>query len=131
METNNPWVKHFTDMAQGLIPYRRKMYTVTSQVGSGDVKIVTPTQAVVDRAKMDVKRKIKEASVYKPKRLKLSPQSGSGTKKKNNNNNNNKKTKNHSRKKGNTKSKQQKKKKKKSSTSSKKSKSSKSKSKKK
>ena len=87
METSsaNPWVKHFNDMAQGGIPYRKKMYTVAPQVGSGDIKIVTPTQAVVDRAKMDVKRKLKEASVYKPKRVKVVTQSGAGRRKKNNN----------------------------------------------
>ena len=80
METN-PWVKHFSDMTQGLVPYNKKIYTVTQQVGGGDVKIVTPTEAVVERAKMDVKRKLKEASVYKPKRIKVSPQSGAGAKK--------------------------------------------------
>ena len=81
METN-PWVKHFTDMAEGLVPYQRKRYTVAPQVGSGDIKIVTPTQAVVERAKMDAKRKIKDATVYKPKRVKTVSQSGGGSKKK-------------------------------------------------
>ena len=46
------------------------------------MQLVTPTQAVVERAKMDVKRKLKEASVYKPKRIKAVSQSGSGSKRK-------------------------------------------------
>ena len=68
-------------MAQGLIPYRRKHYKVLHQVGNGDIKIVTPTEAVVQRAKMDAKRKLKEAAVYKPKRARLQSQSGAGGKK--------------------------------------------------
>ena len=98
METN-PWVKHFSDMAQGLIPYQKKKHTVAPEVGSGDIKIVTPTQEVVERARTDAKRKLKEASLYKPKRVKGISQSGAGSKKKNNqkkvkknnNNSNNKK----------------------------------------
>ena len=31
--------------------------------------MVTPTEAEVERAKMDVKRKLQEASTYKPKCL--------------------------------------------------------------
>ena len=74
-------MKHFSDMAQGLVPYQRKFYKVHPQVGSGDIKIVTPTEAVVERAKMAVKRKLKEASAYKPKRFKAMPQSGAGGRK--------------------------------------------------
>ena len=76
----NAWVKHFSDMSQGLVPHKKKYYTVRPQVGGGDVQLVTPTQAVVERAKMDVKRKLKEAAVYKPKRIKVLSQSGSGSK---------------------------------------------------
>ena len=79
---SSPWVKHFTDMASGLVPYKKKYYTVQNQTGNGDVQLVTPTQAEVERAKMDVKRKLEEASSYKPKRLRLGLQSGSGQKKK-------------------------------------------------
>ena len=79
---SNPWVKHFTDMATGLVPYKKRYYTVQTQTGNGDVQMVTPTQAEVERAKMDVKRKLQEASTYKPKRFRLGPQSGSGQKKK-------------------------------------------------
>ena len=82
--TDNPWVRHFSDMAEGLIPYREKHYTMQPQVGSGDVQIVTPTQAVVDRAKMDAKRKLQEAATYKPKRIRSASQSGAGSKKKRN-----------------------------------------------
>ena len=76
------WVKHFSDMSQGLVPHKKKYYTVRPQVGGGDVQLVTPTQAVVERAKMDVKRKLKEAAVYKPQRIKVVSQSGSGSKRK-------------------------------------------------
>ena len=79
---SSPWVKHFTDMASGLVPYKKKYYTVQNQTGNGDVQLVTPTQAEVERAKMDVKRKLQEASSYKPKRLRSGLQSGSGQKKK-------------------------------------------------
>ena len=76
----NAWVKHFSDMSQGLVPYKKKYYTVYPQVGGGDVQLVTPTQAVVERAKMDLKRKLKEAAAYKPKRIKVLSQSGAGSK---------------------------------------------------
>ena len=79
---SSPWVKHFTDMASGLVPYKKKYYTVQNHTGNGDVQLVTPTQAEVERAKMDVKRKLQEASSYKPKRLRSGLQSGSGQKKK-------------------------------------------------
>ena len=79
---SSPWVKHFTDMASGLVPYKKKYYTIQNQTGNRDVQLVTPTQAEVERAKMDVKRKLQEASSYKPKRLRSGPQSGSGQKKK-------------------------------------------------
>ena len=80
--TSNAWTQHFTDMARGLVPCRKKMYVVKPQVGQGDIQMVTPTQADVERAKSDLKRKLKEASVYKPKRVRLSPQSGAGRGKK-------------------------------------------------
>ena len=80
--TSNAWTQHFMDMARGLVPCRKKMYVVKPQVGQGDIQMVTPTQADVERAKSDLKRKLKEASVYKPKRVRLSPQSGAGRGKK-------------------------------------------------
>ena len=69
-------------MASGFVPHKKKYYTVQTQTGNGDVQLVTPTQADMERAKMDIKRKLQEASTYKPKRLRSSPQSGSGQKKK-------------------------------------------------
>ena len=76
------WTQHFVDMARGLIPYQKRLYKVTVQTGNGDVQMVTPTQAVVERAKMDMKRKLAEAAtVQKPKRIRLSAQSGSGGRK--------------------------------------------------
>ena len=80
--TNN-WVKHFSDMSQGLIPYQKKFYKIQPQTGMGDIQLVTPTEADVQRAKSDMKRKLTESIGYKPKRLRLSPQSGAGQKKKN------------------------------------------------
>ena len=76
------WTQHFMDMARGLIPYQKRLYKVTVQTGNGDVQMVTPTQAVVERAKMDMKRKLAEAAtVQKPKHIRLSAQSGSGGRK--------------------------------------------------
>ena len=72
------WTQHFVDMARGLIPYQKRLYKVTVQMGNGDVQMVTPTQAVVG----SMKRKLAEvATVQKPKRIRLSAQSGSGGRK--------------------------------------------------
>ena len=66
------WTQHFVDMARGLIPYQKRLYKVTVQTGNGDVQMVTPTQAVVERAKLDLKRKLAEAAtVQKPKRIRV------------------------------------------------------------
>ena len=81
----NHWVKHFSDMTQGLIPYQKKFYKIQPQTGMGDIQLVTPTQADVQRARSDMKRQLTESDGYKPKRLRQSPQSGAGQKKKKNN----------------------------------------------
>ena len=79
---NNAWVKHFVDMAQGLIPYRKYFYKIQPQIGMGDIQMVTPAQAAVDRAKTDIRRKLQESLTYKPKQIRLTPLSGSGQNKK-------------------------------------------------
>ena len=67
-------------MVKGDIPYKRKMYTGL-QLGSGNIKVVSPTEAVVQQAKSDLKRSLQEADVYKPKRARFLLQSGEGVKK--------------------------------------------------
>ena len=116
---SNAWVKHFMDMTRGLIPNRKRFYKIQPQTGMGDIQLVTPTQADVQRAKADMKRKLTESVQYKPKRIRASPQTGSGQKKKKKKTNKKKKApaKNSKSKKGkkstNSKSKSEKKKKKK------------------
>ena len=77
-----PWVKHFTDMTRGLIPYRKRFYKIQPQTGMGDIQLVTLTQADVQHAKADMKRKLTESMLYKPKSARARPQMGSGQKKK-------------------------------------------------
>ena len=79
---SNAWVKHFMDMTRGLIPNRKRFYKIQPQTGMGDIQLVTPTQADVQRAKADMKRKLTESVQYKLKRIRASPQTGSGQKKK-------------------------------------------------
>lgn len=48
------WKKHFINQAHGLVPHQKKFYNVSEQVGRGgnaSIKLVTPTQQVVERAK--------------------------------------------------------------------------------
>lgn len=48
------WKQHFLQQAQGLIPHQKKFYNVSEQTGRGDganIKLVSPTQQVVERAK--------------------------------------------------------------------------------
>ena len=49
------WKKHFLDQARGLIPHQRNFYKVSEQRGKGagetNIKMVSPTQQVVERAK--------------------------------------------------------------------------------
>ena len=114
---SNAWVKHFMDMTRGLIPNRKRFYKIQPQTGMGDIQLVTPTQADVQRAKADMKRKLTESVQYKPKRIRASPQTGSGQKKKKTNKKKKAPAKNSKSKKGkkstNSKSKKKKKKKKK------------------
>jgi len=52
------WKQHFINQAKGLVPHQEKFYKVASQnegvgkgITSGEIKMVTPTQEVVERAK--------------------------------------------------------------------------------
>ena len=57
----NKWIKHYQAMVRGELP-NKKFYTVSnttnSQQGSGDIKVVAPTEQAVQQAKMAVKRKL-------------------------------------------------------------------------
>ena len=51
---------------------KKRLYKVTVQTGNGDVQMVTPTQAVVEGAKMDMKHKLADAAiVQKPKCIRV------------------------------------------------------------
>lgn len=52
------WKQHFINQAKGLIPHQEKFYKVASDnrrggngITSGEIKMITPTQEVVQRAK--------------------------------------------------------------------------------
>lgn len=49
------WRRHFVAQARGLIPQQRNFYKVVNQHGKGgnegNIKLVTPTQQAVERAK--------------------------------------------------------------------------------
>ena len=79
---SNAWIKHFMDMTSGIIPNRKRFFKIHTQTGAGDIQLVTPTQADVQRAKVDMKRKLAESVQYKTKCARPSPQTGSGQRKK-------------------------------------------------
>lgn len=62
----NTWKRHFIEQARGLIPHERNFYKVSSQTGKGEttnIKMVTPTEQVVERARATLSQ---PASVYDP-----------------------------------------------------------------
>jgi hypothetical protein len=51
------WKTHFINQARGLIPHEKIFYRVSEQKGKGNeekLKIVTPTQQIVERAKSNL-----------------------------------------------------------------------------
>ena len=60
-------------MVKGELPYKQ-YYVITddktNQHGDGNIKIVTPTQAAVDQAKLTIKRKVEEEGGFINKRKK-------------------------------------------------------------
>ena len=66
-------------MVKGELPYKT-YYVVnddkTNQHGNGDIKIVTPTQAAVDQAKMSMKRKVEEEGTINTGKKRQYSQSG-------------------------------------------------------
>lgn len=60
------WKQHFIDQAKGNIPHQRIFYKVSKQEGSGEepnIKLVTPTEQVVERAKSTLSQ---PPSIYDP-----------------------------------------------------------------
>jgi len=60
------WKEHFIQQARGLVPHQRKFYRVSLQHGKGGepaIKMVSPTQEVVERAKSNLND---PPSVYDP-----------------------------------------------------------------
>ena len=82
MDNNNIWAKHFVDMVNGKVPYNKRIYNFTNQSGNGDIQMISPNQAIVEQAKMDIKRKLKSVPLYKHKKIKLTGQCGNGNRKK-------------------------------------------------
>ena len=65
------WINLYENMNQGKVDFKPDFYELDlSQDGGGDVKLVTPTQAQVDQAKMQLKRKLSVARSLFPKRRK-------------------------------------------------------------
>ena len=59
------WKKHFIDMVNGKKKKQKNVYVVQSGKGESNekkesIKLVTPTQQVVERAKSDMKRGLEE-----------------------------------------------------------------------
>ena len=69
------WVHLHEQMSQGKVDYNPNFY-VTSQEGHGDIQLVSPTQAQVDQAKMQIKRKLSVARKPAAKRRKKSQVGG-------------------------------------------------------
>lgn len=69
-EEFNTWKHHFIQQARGLIPHEKHFYKVSSQKGKGDstnIKLVTPTQQIVERAKSTLNHQpIQPPSIYDP-----------------------------------------------------------------
>jgi hypothetical protein len=78
---------HFLQMAEGQLPHCKYYYIMSPQEGSGDVKLVTPTEVAVNQAKSQIKRKLSQIVSPSVKRMKKSRvsksnQTGAGKKKK-------------------------------------------------
>ena len=60
------WKQHFIDQARGHIPFQKIFYKVSSQGGRGgepSIKMVTPTEQLVERAKSSLSH---PPSIYDP-----------------------------------------------------------------
>ena len=75
----NKWVEHYLKMVKGELPHR-KYYIVEdrkeNQKGEGGVKLVTPTQAVVEQAKLTMKCNLEEMKPIKERKKRKRNQSG-------------------------------------------------------
>lgn len=68
------WSNLHERMVQGKVEYNPGFYVIdTSQEGHGDVTLVTPTQAQVDQAKVQIKRKLSPTIGVITKRRKKTP----------------------------------------------------------
>ena len=74
------WIDHFKNMVNGDIPLQKSIYTVKPSMGlvKKDLQLISPSEAVVQRAKSGLKRSLKEEAVYNPKKSRTSVQSGTG-----------------------------------------------------
>jgi hypothetical protein len=77
---------HFRQMAEGQLPHCKYYYVISPQEGSGDVKLVTPTEVAVNQAKSQIKRKLSQIvapSVKRMKKSRISKSNQTGAGKKN------------------------------------------------
>ena len=77
-EEAQQWINLHENMTNGKLDKSEYYVTDTSQQGNGEIKLVSPTQAQVDQAKMEIKRKV---SVVRKPPAKRRKQSGGGKKK--------------------------------------------------
>ena len=71
------WINLHEQMNQGKVNHNSNFYVATdSQEGRGDIQLVTPTQAEVEQAKMQMKRKLSVTRKPSAKRRKKSQVGG-------------------------------------------------------
>ena len=78
------WSKHFKDMVDGYIRHRKYIYSPSSnenEVHKPELQLISPSEAVVQRARHDLKRSLKDMRLYNPKKVKINSQLGEGKRK--------------------------------------------------
>lgn len=91
-QNSSDWLSLYENMKDGKVNYNSNFYVsktsnegTTSQEGDGDIKLVTPTQAQVEQAKVEMKRKlplteIRARAISSPKKRKMMNGRGSSVK---------------------------------------------------
>lgn len=72
------WASHFRSMADGVIPHQKGFYHTTPSSSKSNVVMITPSEAVVQQAKSDLKRTLTDVDVYNPKKKRTLQQFGKG-----------------------------------------------------
>ena len=79
------WVNHFKGMVNGQIPHLKSVYLISPSVekSQNDLQLISPSEAVVQRARSDLKRSLQDLSLYKSKKSRSSVQLGEGKQRRN------------------------------------------------